>query len=114
MSCKRNGCDKSVTGKALYCSGACRTQASRVSVTPSVTDVTVTPEDVTVASTVTPGGVTTIGKASLEHYHAQPDLYIPRSEPDKLNWGPWMNSDELSRAGLKANRVSIPGDWDHG
>lgn len=51
--------------------------------------------------------------ACLEHYLANQDKYIKRSEPDKLNWGPWMSSDELSKAGLKANRVTIPGDWDY-
>ena len=52
------------------------------------------------------------GKPTLAHYHARPDLYITRREPDKLNWGAWMDSNELSKAGLKANRVAIPGDWD--
>ncbi len=51
--------------------------------------------------------------ASLKHYQAYPEKYIPRREPDKLNWGPWMNSQQLEQAGLKANRVSIPGDWDY-
>lgn len=53
------------------------------------------------------------GKPSIGHYHARPDLYIQRREPDRLNWGPWMNSDALNEAGLKANRVPIPGDWDY-
>ena len=51
--------------------------------------------------------------ASLKHYQSYPEKYIPRREPDRLNWGPWMNSQQLKQAGLKANRVSIPGDWDY-
>ena len=36
-----------------------------------------------------------------------------RTDPDSLNWGEWMTADQLHEAGLKANRVSIPGDWDY-
>ena len=36
-----------------------------------------------------------------------------RTNPDSLNWGPHMTSDQLHEAGLKANRVPIPGDWDY-
>ena len=56
---------------------------------------------------------------------AQPDLYpraadvrashayTPRANPDKLNWGPWMSSEQLAQARLTANRVPIPGDSDY-
>lgn len=44
-TCKREGCEKSVQGKAKYCSGACRVAQSRASVTPQrpqvLPDVTV-------------------------------------------------------------------------
>ncbi len=49
----------------------------------------------------------------LADYHANPDNYAPRAEPDNLNWGPWMNTAQLETAGLRANRVTIPGDWDY-
>lgn len=52
-------------------------------------------------------------RGGLADYHANRDKYATRAEPDKLNWGPWMDSGELQEAGLKANRVSIPGDWDY-
>lgn len=39
--------------------------------------------------------------------------YAHRTNPDLLNWGKWMTKDELAKAGLKANRVTIPGDWDY-
>lgn len=39
--------------------------------------------------------------------------YATRTDPDSLNWGEWMTADQLHEAGLKANRVSIPGDWDY-
>lgn len=53
------------------------------------------------------------GKPTLAHYHARPDLYVARREPELLNWGEWMSARELDEAGLKANRVAIPGDWDY-
>ena len=49
----------------------------------------------------------------LLHYTANPNMYVERNEPDKLNWGEYMDRDELKRRGFKANRVSIPGDWDY-
>lgn len=51
--------------------------------------------------------------SSLEHYRSNPDMYIERQEPDRLNWGKRMNMNELNIAGKKANRVPIPGDWDY-
>ncbi len=51
--------------------------------------------------------------ASLDHYNDNPALYVRRLEPDKLNWGKWMDSTQLELNKLKANRVSIPGDWDY-
>ncbi len=31
-----------------------------------------------------------------------------------FQWGSYTTTDELADAGLRANRVSIPGDWDYG
>ena len=62
---------------------------------------------------VTPDTVIPDRTASLMDYHANPTDYIPRLEPDKLNWGQWMTVSELERDGLKANRVTMPGDWDY-
>ncbi|MCK5610242.1 hypothetical protein KAR91_50685 [Candidatus Pacearchaeota archaeon] len=43
-----------------------------------------------------------------------PDVYYhPRTHPHLMNWGKHMNVQELESAGLKANRVPIPGDWDY-
>lgn len=36
-----------------------------------------------------------------------------RTNPDRLNWGKRMTFSELNKAGLKGNRVAIPGDWDY-
>ena len=52
-------------------------------------------------------------RGGLADYHANRDKYVARREPDKLNWGPWMDMAELEQACLKANRVAIPGDWDY-
>ena len=51
--------------------------------------------------------------SGIDHYYAHPDLYIKRLEPERLNWGEPMTMAELASAGLKCNRVSIPGDWDY-
>lgn len=71
-------------------------------VTESVTNVDVTPI----------AHVTSL-PVGLEHYHGNPAKYVKRVCPELLNWGLWMNSTQLEQAGLKANRVAIPGDWDY-
>lgn len=52
--------------------------------------------------------------ASLEDY-LDPDgrKYATRTNPEKLNWGEPMSYAELLKAGLVANRVTIPGDFDY-
>ena len=66
---------------------------------------------------VTSEGVTECDKesvrASLEHYWSHPDLYATRTDAESLNWGKYMNSQELKDNGFRANRVSLPGDWDY-
>ncbi len=62
---------------------------------------------------ITSEGITEVQPASLQDYNDDPDRYVQRLEPEKLNWGPWMNSSKLARHGFKANRVAIPGDWDY-
>lgn len=43
-----------------------------------------------------------------------PEVYYwPRTHSERLNWGDHMSGSELKDAGLVANRVSIPGDWDY-
>ncbi len=51
--------------------------------------------------------------ASIEDYHAHREDYTERACVELLNWGPWMNTAELSDARLSGNRVSEPGDWDY-
>ncbi len=81
----------------------------------NVTDVTNShPADVTPEGEALLREIFGSGPASLGDYlddHGR--KYATRAEPDKLNWGPWMNSQQLAAAGLKANRVPIPGDWDY-
>lgn len=50
---------------------------------------------------------------SLQHYLDNPAMYYPRQHPELLNWGKWMDSEELLHAKLKANRIVEPGDWDY-
>ncbi len=78
--------------------------------TESVTRVTVEPERNALAEGLVEH---TCNEAGFAHYRAHPDLYVERAFPDKLNWGPWLDVAGLEQAGLKANRVAIPGDWDY-
>ena len=41
-----------------------------------------------------------------------PKRYHRRFDPERLNWDKPLNAPQLKQAGLRANRVSIPGDWD--
>lgn len=50
--------------------------------------------------------------ASLKDYNKRSTDYHRRLEPEKLNWGVKLNAPQLKQAGLRANRVPIPGDWD--
>jgi hypothetical protein len=52
--------------------------------------------------------------ASLEDYNNHDGRdYAARTNAVLLNWGEPMTAHDLERAGLKANRVPIPGDWDY-
>lgn len=54
------------------------------------------------------------GPANLKDYHSPHGRrYVPRQFPDDMNWGDPMTVSELAAAGLKYNRVTIPGDWDY-
>ena len=53
-----------------------------------------------------------IKPGSYSHYQAYPDKYAKRENPEKLNWGQPLTFHELQASPFKANRVSIPGDWD--
>ena len=113
MICRLAECSNEVIGKSLYCSDSCKTVYNRnkdrnksTTVTPTVTSVAISSE---VKILDKDDNVIT----GLLHYTANPNMYVERVEPDRLNWGKWMDRDELKQAGFKANRVSIPGDWDY-
>ena len=69
---------------------------------------------------VTVGGVVRVETTVSERVSIRPPTligpevyYHPRNHPERLNWGEHMTRLELDAAGLKANRVPIPGDWDY-
>ncbi|MCK5017523.1 MAG: hypothetical protein KAS32_10690 [Candidatus Peribacteraceae bacterium] len=108
-------CGKEMNGRGKTCSSKCRKILSR-SVTESVTTVTqsVTKPTVTKCDRVSVTSWTVTGhEAGLQHYLNHPDMYYPRKEPDKLNWGPHMTATQLHNSKFKANRVAIPGDYDY-
>jgi len=46
----------------------------------------------------------------------RPGYICPIPEDERrpgVNYGPYMTADELAAAGLKVNRVSVPGDEDY-
>ncbi len=102
MDCKWTDCSNQARAKSPFCSGTCKKRYQRASGTDEVGQ---------------PSGTEGVAQAlcagRLEHYYANPDRYAPRAMPDKLNWGPWLDTAQLEQAGLKANRVTIPGDWDY-
>lgn len=114
MKCK--SCNVEFEAKrasAKYCSDKCKLDFNRGRDTVSVSKkdtLSVSKDTVSVSSE--PLSVST-NPASLEHYQNNPDKYITRQEPERLNWGRWMGLHELEANKLKANRVSIPGDWDY-
>ena len=93
-----------------------RVSVSKDTVSVSNPEVSVSNPEVSVSKILSvssePLSVST-NPASLEHYQNNPDKYITRQEPERLNWGRWMGVHELEANKLKANRVSIPGDWDY-
>jgi hypothetical protein len=52
-------------------------------------------------------------QASLQHYFDNPWMYAERQDPESLNWGGWMDSNQLQTKGFKANRVTVPSDHDY-
>ena len=84
MKCKGEGCNEPVTGKSQYCSGACRTRASRASVT------LVTPE---------PPNVTVDGKCynrpavACREFGTRPEPLDPTDQPIPMNRGRYKQAD---------------------
>lgn len=112
VTCKRDGCIDNKRHRSPYCSNACKQADHRAKCnTPSVTDVTVThTEPVTLtadeATAMGNGSEFSIGGSDGKHY-------AERANPDTLNTGEYMTANQLKAAGLKANRLPIPGDHDY-
>lgn len=113
MKCKWNDCNYPARDKSPFCSGTCKKRHQRLQ-RASGTDVPVEVGQEQVGQIeCVPVGPGVLVQVGLDDYYTNPDKYAIRLEPDKLNWGAWIDSEALERAGLKANRVSIPGDWDY-
>ncbi len=111
MDCKQ--CGTLLTGRQReFCSDKCRMRHKRQTRTSedgsgstNANKVVVEPEQIESEQQTR--------TASFEDYQAHPGDYVPRVQPELLNWGSWMSAGELDDAGLKANRVAIVGDWDY-
>ena len=108
MKCKWTGCENGARVKSPFCSGTCKKRYQRASGT--YVPVEVGQGQVGHIQPVGDGVCVTVG---LDDYLSRPEAYAERAQPDLLNWGPWMSTAQLETAGLRANRVSIPGDWDY-
>ena len=101
-----------------YCSGKCRRLDERGPLTETgvaevgEAEVVIVDELPDKPKIRLPDGVTLVQKGSLDDYYARPEAYHRRLEPEKLNWGIKLDVKQLKQAGLRANRVPIPGDWD--
>ena len=97
-----------------YCNDTCKQAAYRNRV--NVTDDNVTDS---VTQAMTEPYVSGPDMISMQDFMGNPTpeqmiaARARRTDPDSLNWGAWMNSHELHEAGLVANRVPIPGDFDY-
>ena len=95
MNCKQ--CNKELTGKKQYCGDACRMAYRRLKGEQQVAHHYQPEQE----------------SEQITNPNTQPEHYATRTNPDKLNWGTHMNPVELDKAGFKANRVPIPGDYDY-
>ncbi len=91
----------------LYCSGRCRGLDGAEPLGKPVVDMQAT-EALVIAEKVAPNPE----KASYEDYIARPYAYHRRLGAERLNWGEHLDGKQLLQAGLKTDRVAIPGDWD--
>lgn len=116
MECLRDGCQAELTGRQrAYCSDKCRKAQSRTDTThedgPGSTNADKPghnyPLNADTCPTLNPDTPTRTNRIGPDVY------YWPRPNTERLNWGEYMTAAELDQAGLKANRVTIPGDWDY-
>lgn len=132
MECRAYGCTQALTGRQReFCSDKCRKRASRTQTTPEDGSGSTNADRMAVEPGQTERGQQSrtrpsipppdpgcirlvVGPASLDDYLDEHGRhYAPRAHPELLNWGDWMTSLQLEQAGLKANRVPIPSDWDY-
>lgn len=115
-------CGKELKGRAKWCRDCYNSVPDRYTINSvpersTKEDETLPKEGLTVATLQ--GLATEMDKradlvpGTLSHYELNPTMYAKRTIPQVLNWGPWMNTEELMAAGKVANRVPIPGDWDY-
>ena len=51
--------------------------------------------------------------ASYQDYLDHPEDYAKRTDASVLNWGDGLTAKQLGTSPFKANRVTLPGDWDY-
>ena len=89
MQCRNELCTNKATGQSQYCSPKCRIACHRAKLaelrTQSVTDETEKSVTDETEKSVTDESVTQTVTSSLKHYYDNPEMYAPRTNPDKLN-----------------------------
>ncbi len=123
-TCKYEPCSNEPKGSSAYCSDSCRAQHSRRNKSSATLEAQQLKDDGFVETPGAVGYYTKDVTAADQSCIVQVKTIVadgsgdiatltPRTNPDSLNYGKYMNSDQLKQAGLTANRVPIPGDSDY-
>lgn len=113
MKCKNEACENELTGRQkTYCSDKCRKIQTR---TESRTNESRTKCDELKVSEFE-STVEVVEFTGQDEPCLQPGYVCPIPEDKRkpyINYGPYMTANELAAAGLRFNRVSVPGDEDY-
>ncbi len=117
MALCANNCSKEAQGKSKYCSPSCKVAYNRnkgksIETNRNNEAGPVQNDEVVIDAN------SNLMVISLEHYLANVIIegqtsYAERTHPEKLNWGPRMDTADLASSPYLANRVPIPGDFDY-
>ncbi len=119
MKCKWTDCENDARAKSPFCGDTCYKRWNRANTMAqdgsgsTNSDKVIPNSPPTRTDNSDKSNSDTTRTASISDYWEHPNDYGSRRDPDSLNWGPWMDAIELAQAGLKGNRVTLPGDWDY-
>lgn len=119
MKCK-NECGTGLAGrKKVFCSDRCRMQHKRAKVEHKANRASPNTEPEHLNPNTPESSVASTGNEAVDYCRSvELELEVRehgahRTNPDDLNYGPYMTANKLKKAGKRANRVPIPGDSDY-